>query len=274
MSAREKKCIFCGRVGTLTAEHIWGDWTKQYVPRSSNKHTQARVYIPKPGEPEPPTTRIRAGDPLDAAPEIVCGNCNSTWMSAIQNRAKPHLIPLFEGRPCVIDAHAQALISAWIAMATMTAEFSNNDEALVGIPQADRDWLMRTQTVPKGWGIWIGKRKVGSQGYRWIHAAFPILDADDLPAVVSDKDRAPNSQTTAFTIGELYFFAFSSLPRIADGWDWRTARRARRRLERIFPQRYLAIFWPPSPMNDRDAIDFGHAFLRYSEDLAKRRGYR
>ena len=103
MSAPEKKCIFCQRAGNLTAEHIWGQWTKQYVDRQSNKHTQARVFVPKPGEPDAPSVKIRAGDALDSAPEIVCAECNSTWMSGIQNRAKPFLIPLFEGRECNLD---------------------------------------------------------------------------------------------------------------------------------------------------------------------------
>lgn len=125
------------------------------------------------------------------------------------------------------------------------------------------------------WGaIWIGRRRTTSEAYRRVHVAFPILDAAELPAVIDEKAPSPNSQTTAFTIGELYVFAFSSLPKIATGWDWRTAPRARNRLERIVPEKYTAIFWSPPILTDNDASDFSHAFLRYNDDLAKRKGYR
>ena len=221
-----------------------------------------------------PSVKVRAGDVLDSAPKVVCGKCNSTWMSGIQNRAKPYLIPLFDGHGCFVDARVQALIASWIAVATMTAEFSNNNEAYVGVPQADRDWIRETQTVPNGWCIWIGRHKLIAQDYRWIHTSFPILDAEDLPDVVADEDRVANSQTTKFTIGELFFFSFSSLPGIAEGWNWQSIPHARNRLVRIFPHTQTSIFWPPPAMSDSQAIEYGHAYLRYSEDLAKRRGYR
>lgn len=76
---------------------------------------------------------------------------------------------------------------------TMTAEFSNDGEALVGVPQQDREWLRQTQTVPSGWAIWIGRRRMTTEAYRRVHAAFPILDAAELPAVIDEKARSSNS---------------------------------------------------------------------------------
>ncbi|MDE3176824.1 MAG: hypothetical protein KGM15_12045 [Pseudomonadota bacterium] len=99
----------------------------------------------------------------------------------------------------------------------MTAEFSSKGNSFVGIPQEDREWLMRTQSVPKGWAIWIGKHVMNSQSYRWVHLSFQILDFDELPPEVKPEDRRPNSQTTKFTIGHLLFYSFSSLPTIAEG---------------------------------------------------------
>ncbi len=118
-----KKCIFCQRSGNITYEHIWGDWTKSVVPRTSNKHTEARVTVLRTGEPDPPDVRIRAGDPLDASVPIACAECNNGWMSEIQNRAKPYLIPLFKGESCLLDYSAQSVIATWIAMASMTGEY-------------------------------------------------------------------------------------------------------------------------------------------------------
>ena len=33
MTPITKSCIFCQKAGKLTEEHIWGEWTKQYVGR-------------------------------------------------------------------------------------------------------------------------------------------------------------------------------------------------------------------------------------------------
>jgi hypothetical protein len=40
---------------------------------------------------------LAARDPLSSQVRVVCGPCNSGWMSQLQNQAKPFLTPLFEG---------------------------------------------------------------------------------------------------------------------------------------------------------------------------------
>ncbi len=154
-----KSCIFCQRPRKMSAEHIWGNWTKDVVARTSNKHDSAYVTVMKPGEPQPPQVRTRAGDPLDATVPIVCEECNSGWMSEIQNRAKPHLTPLFRGEVCQVDRIAQSAIAAWIAMASTTGEYSTKFPGRIAVQQGDRDWLMKTQTAPKNWRIWIGRHQ-------------------------------------------------------------------------------------------------------------------
>lgn len=35
-----KKCIFCGKEGNLSKEHLWPDWLgKMYVRKGDEKHT-------------------------------------------------------------------------------------------------------------------------------------------------------------------------------------------------------------------------------------------
>jgi hypothetical protein len=141
----------------MTDEHVWGDWVTSVVPRTMNKHNHANVFVPRPGEPEPADVRIRAGDPLSSQVTVVCGECNSGWLSQIQNSAKPFLVPLFEGAEHTISADAQAKIATWIAMATMTGEFMSRDPRRVAISQVDRSWLKDETTVPSNWCIWIGR---------------------------------------------------------------------------------------------------------------------
>jgi hypothetical protein len=196
-------------------------------------------------------------------------------MSGVRARAKPFLIPLFDGLPCSIDANAQTIISSWVAMATMTGEYISRDSVKVAIPQSDRTWLMNAQTAPPDWRIWIGRHKKLAPSGQWVHVTLPISDSENLPEVLSDDDRLPKLQTTAFTVGQLFAVAMSShFPRITGLWDWRTARRARTRLEQTWPVKYATIFWAPPIMTDADADSFGTAFMRYSDNLAKHVGYR
>lgn len=107
MSGDSKVCIFCPFRGKMTHEHIWGDWTRNYVPRPQNKHEFKAILAPTPTEEVHGPLKIRAGDPLNSQVRVVCGACNSGWMSQIQEYAKPYLIPLFDGDESVLDAPAQ-----------------------------------------------------------------------------------------------------------------------------------------------------------------------
>jgi hypothetical protein len=275
MANEPKSCIFCQNTRKMSGEHVWGSWTKEYVARTSNKHNHANVYVPRPGEPDQPQVRIRAGDPMDSKVNVVCESCNTSWLSEIQNRAKPLLLPLFNGESCVLTEGEQVLVSAWIAMATMTGEHLSADKSRIAIPQSDRDWLMNRQTTPKDWRIWIGRYERKNWPTQWVKASFPILDAAHLPDVVSDHDRRPNMQTTAFTIGQLFVFAMScQFPEITAGWDWRTTPVARTKLVTLWPVTAgTTVQWPPVGMTDAEADAFSGAVIFYFEDLAKRRGY-
>ena len=85
------------------------------VQRTANKHNHANVFVPRPGEPEPANVRIRAGDDLDAQVQIVCSECNSGWLSQIQNAAKASLIPLFEGNRRTLDQDSQKFVATWVS---------------------------------------------------------------------------------------------------------------------------------------------------------------
>jgi hypothetical protein len=275
MPESARRCIFCQDDRRLTNEHIWGDWVTDYVPRTVNKHDHANVQAPKPGEPDPPIVRIRAGDPLSSHVRVVCGPCNNGWMSQLQEAAKAHLIPLFAGQSGVIEAAPRTAIAAWIAMATMTGEYISRDPTRIAVTQSDRDWLMNVGTAPKDWRIWIGRYQRRLWPGQWVHSTFPVLETEYLPSTLTVDDRHPTLQTTAFVIGQLFVFAMSCVyPEIPRGWDWRTANRAPSCLRQIWPHNGGALVWPAAEMNDAYAESFATAFVKYSDDLALRVGYR
>jgi hypothetical protein len=274
MTPELKRCIFCQLPRKMTSEHVWGEWTKVYVARNSNKHTHANVFVPNPGRPDPADVRTRAGDHLDSQVRIVCAECNSGWMGGIQESAKPYLIPLFDGEACDFHERAQHVVSAWTAMATMTSEHLSMDKKRIAIPQSDRDWMMNRQCAPQSWGIWIGRYERQSWPTQWVKATFPIADVDNIADIKPDQIPDANLQTTSFTIGQLFVFVMScQFPEIAGLWDWRTAPTALTRLKRIWPISTKEIRWPPDSFGDKDAEAFATAVIRYYDDLAVRKGF-
>jgi hypothetical protein len=274
MADNPRVCIFCGRPAKMTSEHIWGEWVQDYVERTANKYGFANVSVPRPGEDAPATIRVRAGDPLNAQVGVVCGDCNSGWMSRLQNAAKPHLIPLFRGERTLLIEPAQKAIAAWVAMATITGEHLAQQPDRVTLPQSARDWLRANHQPPlEGWRIWIGRcQEPWPNGVR---VTMGILDSKGLPDVIAAKDRVHNTQATAFKIGKLYLATMTcAFPEIPAGWDWRTAPRAQTRLQQIWPITTRFLNWPAADMTARNAGDFATAFKRYSDDVALRHGYR
>jgi hypothetical protein len=214
-------CIFCGKPGKMSREHIWGDWLKAFVPPKMNKHNFHAQRINKPGATPSATTMLKAGDPLRAKVRVVCASCNNTWLSQLQQQAKPHLIPLIQGQRTALGSTAQERVAAWCAMATMTAEFIDPDPHSIAVSPADRDWLMQNRTAPPGWRIWIGNYRRKNWIPRWVHFTFPMLEAHEMPAQNDPIPPYPNTQATTFTVGQLYVHAMSSAyPKTIEKWYW------------------------------------------------------
>jgi hypothetical protein len=267
-----KRCIFCGSDDKLTSEHIYGEWLKAYVPRTHNKHEFQHIKSGSPGIHEFADKKIKAGDPVNSQVRVVCGSCNSGWMSGLQNRAIQFLTPLVRGEFSELNIAAQTAIAAWAAMATMTSEFRKPQKIV--IPQDERTWLKQKLTPPLNWRIWIGRYNRETWGGQWVRSTLNIGSKKDIEEWLTDDLRAPNVQTTTFVVGELYISVLSGpFQPLIDTWDWRTARRARARLVQIWPIKYLNIFWPPPPIPDADAESFATAFERWAADVARQKGY-
>lgn len=88
-----------------------------------NKHHFRHERIDRPNTPVQSEIKLRTGDPPRSKVRVVCRDCNTTWLSQIQERAKPHLIPLITGQTFALGATSQESIAVWCTMATMTAEY-------------------------------------------------------------------------------------------------------------------------------------------------------
>jgi hypothetical protein len=205
---------------------------------------------------------------------VVCENCNNTWLSAIQNAAKPVLIPMLNGQTCVLGHEKQQALATWIAMATMTSEFLLHEKAQISISQVDRDWLWQQHSPPPDWRIWVGHYGRHRSVEQWVHCSVPIYDGT--PVIARDGSPQCNNQSTTFMIGALFVHAMSTaFANHARDWDWRTWPKARQLLAQIWPLKESATVWPTITvsMTDDDAINIARAFFAWVNGIGRRHGH-
>jgi hypothetical protein len=272
MSKPRKHCIFCNGFG-MSKEHIWGDWLKRHV-KTLPKHSLGTLIVNRPGTPDVSNVQVRAGDPLRSRVRVVCESCNNTWLSAVQDTAKPLLIPMLDGRTCVLGRDKQQALATWIAMATMTSEFLLHEKTQISVSQVDRDWLWQKHNPPPDWRIWIGHYRRYRSAEQWVHCSVPIYDG--APVVAQDDGPQCNTQSTTFMVGELFVHAMSAaFPNHARDWDWRGWERAHQVLGQIWPPKESAIVWPTVSvsMTDADAINIARAFFGWVDAIGRRHGH-
>lgn len=265
-----KKCIFCQLPKRMSKEHIWGDWLKAYIPPRMNKHTMQSVRINRPNEPATGNIFLKAGDPLRSKVQVVCVDCNNQWLSDIQNRAKPFLIPLIRGERTGLGSEAQQRTAAWCAMAAMTAEFIDRDPKTIAVPQSQWDWLMNNGTAPPGWRIWLADYHRRNWPAQWVHLTLPIFEAKEIPKNNGTDYVLPNTQTTTFVVGRLYVHVMSSAdPENIDKWAT-TFTRAIPLLVPFMPSKESFVAWPPArSLTDREADTIASAFHLYVESISR-----
>lgn len=142
----------------MSREHIWSEWTYQFVPKTPNgTHVKfaADTFPHNPRLVESYNSKTYQGDVNTIKLNVVCETkCNTGWMSKLEERAKPILIPLLLGEPTVLTKDRQTVLAAWSAMKLMVCE--HHEVTNVTSTQEHRTYLMETQRAPDFWGIWIG----------------------------------------------------------------------------------------------------------------------
>lgn len=257
----QRFCIYCGGSG-LTQEHLYADWLRKYIPRELPQHLMSStVSFPHKSET---IIQRKTGDTHSRRLRRVCLACNRGWMSQLQQAAMPHVIPMLEGRPTSLNRAAQKIVSAWVAMTVMTAEYAN--ETMVAVPQCERDYLRVTRKPPKTWRIWIGHYSRSHMTQRYWHSALALTD-QEVERVTLYVPHPPNTQTTAICFGEhLFVYVMSSDVALARGLirRWRFPVSSRASLRQIWPSAAAAIAWPLGPPLSGAQVSF------IAEDFYKR----
>lgn len=177
-------CAFCGSAGSLTKEHVLGNWLSKIGLDDSPVEFFAGPLnrIPRP---------MGAGAPFQQTVKNVCAECNNGWMGSLEEVAKRVLTPLILGQPGRIAADDQPAIAMWLqktALVSMLLSSADDRDQGYGLPPleyaalyAQRSALEPLESSLFWAGRYGGELRLGSVWVTPLAVAVEGLPEPDLP---------------------------------------------------------------------------------------------
>jgi hypothetical protein len=180
----------------VTQEHIWPDWAAERaahvgaLPHRSYGHLVG----------SDPIERDYPQMPYQQKARVVCGSCNTGWMSRLETAAKPYFETMLYGRGRLIHEQAQRTLSAWaLKTCSVFVESQAKDKSV--IPREDRFYL-REHGQPSG------NVYVLMAAYDGTHPA--IGDSYGIDATTKDDGKLRSIWGANITFGRVAFHLFGS----------------------------------------------------------------
>jgi hypothetical protein len=166
----------------------------------------------------------------------VCQNCNNSWMSQLENKAKHVILPLMKGDLIDLDAQMQRTLIEWIVLKVLVADNHENRDAV--FRKTHLVAFKATREIPAGMSIWVGRCVDEScKSFFRKHAALLGQPGKDPP-----KEGRKNTQSTAIGIGELFIFSMSC---ITESIDLNRFIQFDNHVVRLWPNGNDPLVWPP-----------------------------
>ncbi len=173
-----RKCHFCASSAD-SKEHAWPKWlASRFGGSSSILDIQIgdRTYVVRPTFPE---VTVRS----------VCLECNTGWMSKLEEDAKPAIALLLSDRGGVLNVQEMHLMAAWVLKTAMVFESLDRANSDFYTPD-EREGLRRFLVIPEYTWIWMA-------GVRDFEAIF--TDAHRLSTTLTPG--APDALLTTLAFG-------------------------------------------------------------------------
>ena len=149
-------CVFCGRSGPQTKEHVLPAWLKGMGLDGAPVSYQAGWLNRLP-------RALGAGRPFEVTVRDVCATCNSGWMSRLEAQARRILGPLILGQSAAVEEADLGIVAAWTqktALVAMLVSPGRDRASGYGLPPAEYSALYdaREATSPLDASqFWIGR---------------------------------------------------------------------------------------------------------------------
>jgi hypothetical protein len=233
-------CAFCPNTANITGEHLWSAWIGNILPTKRYRYQRE----------EGNETVEWFSAKINQKTNVVCKDCNSTWMSDLKGSAKAAFTPIIrDGRPTTFQSEDITLLASWAFKHAVIA----NHSLLEGEPMytiAERERFRLSLMVPERVRVWITAFQGRSRFSGKFHSRY-IRSINEPPPL-------NNLEFFAFTYvaGHLGFQVFSGrwkslsnrgrrigLPEQADYWN--------PACERIWPYDGRGIEWPKKYLGEQ-----------------------
>ena len=140
-----RACIFCGNSAD-SREDAWPRWLTERFQSTELIDVQAerRGVSLKPWRLRRPGLAVRC----------VCRSCNNGWMSDLENKAKPLLEPMLNGKRTILDLAAQTTIAVWGMKIAMVLECIDASEG-GRFTSLERTRLRTLSVIPSRTSAWL-----------------------------------------------------------------------------------------------------------------------
>jgi hypothetical protein len=148
----KRACLFCGRTPVST-EHAIPSWTGDVIPGTGpwiHHHVERHGDAP---------IREWKKDAPDLKCNVPCKRCNEGWMAQLEDRAKPVLVPLIQGRPTRLGPHELEFIAFWAFKTSLMLDRCS-DAPRQNIPAAEFRDLYTKQSVLPSAHLSLGRSNV------------------------------------------------------------------------------------------------------------------
>lgn len=235
-------CAFCAATANITGEHVWPAWLSKLLPKT--RYRNERVD----GEAKTIWTTTR----IDQTANVVCKNCNETWMSDLENRAKSLLADVVvNGKQTPFGPEDLKFLSAYAFKAAVIANYQTLN--LVPEPistRAQRERFRASLAIPPDIRIWISS----FQGHaRYSGRSNPrYAKSTNDPAPLNDLDIFTHTYVIGHLVFQVLAYRFNTilnrglrieLPKQADVWDQAS--------QQIWPLEAGTITWPAKYLGPR-----------------------
>ena len=160
-----KMCAFCPtQAAKLSREHIWDNWINRELPTK-------RFRVRQRWSRDQPFREYDA-TVLQEKLEVVCENCNHTWMSDLTNRVRQaYSAQTINGAALTLMTDDAALLGAYAFMKSVVADHATpKDERFFSLEV--REQFRRTLAIPPNVRMWIaayqGEHRFGGRFHNAI----------------------------------------------------------------------------------------------------------
>jgi hypothetical protein len=143
-------CIFCGRTGKLTNEHVFPQWLLEVIP--GDGRVQHEWIAPAGSKSK---SRKWTTDVFSLTAKVVCERCNNGWMNDLEEGARPFLESLIRGHGRTLYDHGRQQVAYWALKTAMMVDWAQEPPHQC-VPKAYYPELFEVGGILSNCVVWLG----------------------------------------------------------------------------------------------------------------------